>query len=196
MKTIITASALAVACLSASASEAKKKVVMSSLELQQLQSREIEAGKEQVFGAVMSVLQDSGYRIQAADKDTGLITGIASTSSKLSWKPFVGFGKSKKSPIVSAFIEPRSPTTTRVRLSFVMGKINSTMYGAGPQDEEPIYDVAVYQNAFEQINQTVFIRQTMDAPAATVASPAAPVAPAAAPVVTPIATPVKAAVAK
>lgn len=176
MKKAIIASAVAVACFSASASEAKKKIVMSSLELQQLQSREIEAGKEQVFGAVMSVLQDSGYRIQAADKDTGLITGIASTSSKMTWKPFVGIGKSKKSPIVSAFIEQRSPTATRVRLSFVMGKVSSTMYGAGPQDEEPIYDVAVYQNAFEQINQTVFIRQNMDSPAATVASPGAPVA--------------------
>jgi hypothetical protein len=176
MNKVIIASALAVACLSSSASEAKKKVVMSSLELQQLQSREIEAGKEQVFGAVMSVLQDSGYRIQAADKDTGLITGIASTSSKTTWKPFVGLGKSKKSPIVSAFIEQRSPTTTRVRLSFVMGKISSNFYGAGPQDEEPIYDVAVYQNAFEQINQTVFIRQNMDSPAATVASPRAPIA--------------------
>lgn len=65
---------------------------------------------------------------------------------------------------------------TKVRLSFVMGKVNSTIYGSGPQDEEPIYDVAVYQNAFEQINQTVFIRANMDAPAATVASPVAPVA--------------------
>jgi hypothetical protein len=176
MKKVIIASAIAVACFTTSASEAKKKVVLSSLELQQLQSREIEASKEQVFGAVMSVLQDSGYRIQAADKDTGLITGIASTSSKMTWKPFGGIGRSKKSPIVSAFIEQRSPTATRVRLSFVMGKVSSTMYGSGPQDEEPIYDVAVYQNAFEQINQTVFIRQNMDAPAATVASPSAPVA--------------------
>jgi hypothetical protein len=30
----------------------------------------------------MSVLQDEGYRINAADKDTGLITAIASTKAK------------------------------------------------------------------------------------------------------------------
>lgn len=191
MKKALVAVALVTACVTVTAADAKKKVVMSSLELQQLQSREIEAGKEQVFGAVMSVLQDSGYRIQAADKDTGLITGISSTSSKLSWKPFVGFGKSKKSPIVSAFIEQRSPTLTRVRLSFVMAKVNSTLYGSGPQDEEPIYDQSVYQTAFEQINQTVFIRSNMDAPAATAASIAAPVAAPAA-----VAVPVSAAVIK
>ncbi|WP_244624346.1 hypothetical protein [Sphingomonas sp. So64.6b] len=123
----------------------------------------------------MSVLQDSGYRIQAADKDTGLITGIASTTGKMTYSLWTGFGKSKKSPIVSAFIEQRGPGMTRVRLSFVMGKVKSTIYGSGAQDEEPIYDPAVYQKAFEQINQTLFIRAGMDAPAATAASTAAPV---------------------
>ena len=182
MKKLIVALAMAGACLDASVAYAKKPVVMSSLELQQLQGRDIEASKDQVFGAVMSVLQDSGYRIQAADKDTGLITGIASTKGKMSYSLWTGFGKSKKTPIVSAFIEQTSPSTTHVRLSFVMGKVKSTVYGSGAQDEEPIYDVSVYQTAFEQINQTVFIRQTMKSPAATVASPGAPIA------ATPVAT--------
>lgn len=178
MNKMVIALAMASACFSVSGADAKKKVVMSSLELQQLQGRDIEASKEQVFGAVMSVLQDSGYRIQAADKDTGLITGLASTSGKMSYSLWTGFGKSKKTPIVSAFIEQTSPTSTHVRLSFVMGKMKSTIYGSGAQDEEPIYDVAVYQTAFEQINQTVFIRKNMKAPAATAAAPGAPVAPA------------------
>ena len=156
---------------------AKKAPPPTGLALQQLQSRDIEGSKEQVFGAVMSVLQDSGYRIQAADKDTGLITGIASTTAKMTYSLFTGFGKSKKSPIVSAFIEPRGPLATRVRLSFVMGKVKASLYGSQPQDEEPIYEPEVYQKAFEQINQTLFIRKNMDSPAATVASPQAPIAP-------------------
>ncbi len=175
MKKVAILAACIAASVTTSSVDAKKKPEMSGLELQQLQSREIEANKEQVFGAVMSVLQDNGYRIQAADKDTGLITAIASTSSKMTYNLFTGFGKSKKSPIVSAFIEPRTSAITRVRLSFVMGKVKSTLYGAGAQDEEPIYDPAVYQKAFEQINQTVFVRQSMDAPAATAASVKAPV---------------------
>jgi len=136
----------------------KKEAAPSGLELQQIQSKDIEASKTLVFGAVMSVLQDSGYRIQAADKDTGLITGVASTSGKLTYNLFIGFGKSKKTPIVSAFIEEKTPTITSVRLSFVMAKTKSTIYGAGSPDEEPIYDAAVYQDAFEKINQAVFIR--------------------------------------
>jgi hypothetical protein len=176
MNTLRYAVAIVALCGTSSLAVAKKKVELSPLELQQLQARDIEASKDQVFGAVMSVLQDGGYRIQAADKDTGLITGVASTKAKMTYSIWTGFGKSKKSPIVSAFIESRAPGMTRVRLSFVMGKVRSTLYGSGAQDEEPIYDPVVYQKAFEQINQTVFIRQNMDSPAATAASPAAPVA--------------------
>jgi hypothetical protein len=176
MKPMIVLAALVSVAISGPAL-AKKAPPPSGLALQQLQSRDVEGTKDQVFGAVMSVLQDSGYRIQAADKDTGLITGVASTTSKMTYNLFTGFGKSKKSPIVSAFIEPRGNSATRVRLSFVMGKIKSSLYGSQPQDEEPIYDPEVYQKAFEQINQTVFIRKNMDSPAATAASPQAPIAP-------------------
>jgi len=176
-KTHLIGTAFALASISVAA-EAKKAPQPTALELQQLQGRDIEGTKDQVFGAVMSVLQDSGYRIQAADKDTGLITGVASTKSKTTWAPFVGFGKSKKSPIASVFIEAISPTVTHVRISFVMAKVKSSLYGSSPQDEEPIYEPSTYQAAFEQINKTVFIRRGMNAPSATAASPIAPIAPA------------------
>jgi hypothetical protein len=171
--------ALAIASImvaSPAMAQKKKKGAPTALELQQLQSRDIEGSKEMVFGAVMTILQDSGYRIQAADKDSGLITGISSTKSKLTWSPFVGIGKSKKSPVVSAFVESRSPTITNVRLSFVMAKVKSNLYGSQPQDEEPIYDTVTYQSAFEKLNQAVFIRQSMMAPSATPVAAALPAA--------------------
>jgi hypothetical protein len=154
------------ALIIASPSVAKKEVAISGLALQQLQSREFQGEKGMVFGAVMSVLQDSGYRIQAADKDTGLITGVASTTAKRTFNLFTGFGKKKQSPVVSVFIEELAPGRTNVRLSFVMAKIKSNGYGsAGPQDEIPIYDPAVYKDAFEQIEQALFLRKGMAAPA-------------------------------
>ena len=170
MKNLVIGSALMLALAGAPA-QAKDKHVPSGLELQQMQAKDIEGTKDVVFGAVMSVLQDGGYRIQAADKDTGIITGISSTKSKMIYSLWTGFGKSKKSPIVSVFIETRTPSVTRVRLTFVMAKVKSSIYGAGAQDEEPIYDPVVYQDAFEKINQAVFIRNGMN-----VNSPPAPVA--------------------
>lgn len=178
------AAAAAVALVGVSGAEAKKREV-TGLELQQMQARDLEASKSVVFSAVMSVLQDSGYRIGAADKDTGLITAVASTKSKMTWMPFVGFGRSKKTPVVSAYIEERSPRITSVRLNFVMGRASSNSWGSNA-DEEPITDPAVYTDAFERIQKAVFIRLAADAPVppraaevpvAAAATPPAAVAP-------------------
>jgi hypothetical protein len=90
----------------------------------------------------------------------------------------VGFGKSKKTPVVSAYIEERGATMARVRLSFVLTKNAGNQFGASA-DEEPIIDPTVYQGAFEKINKEVFVRQAMSNPipvattAVGVASPAA-----------------------
>jgi hypothetical protein len=143
--------------------EAKKKPQLSGLELQQLQSKDFDAPKAVTFPAVMSVLQDSGYRIGSADRDTGLITATASTKTKMTWLPFIGFGTSKKTPVVSAFIEDRGLGMSRVRLNFVMGKITNNNQLGGLSDEEPILDPVVYRDAFEKVSQAVFVRQTLDA---------------------------------
>ena len=163
---------LALAFSLASSPIAAKEKEITGLELQQIQSHDFEGKKDLVFGAVMSVLQDAGYLIQAADKDTGLITGIGSSKGKLTYNLFGGFGNSKKTPIASVYLEEFGANMTRVRINFVMGKIKSTIYSSSPQDEEPITDAAAYQDAFEKISQAVFLRQSMVAPAPAPAQPA------------------------
>lgn len=171
-RSIFAAAALAVSVASTPQAVAKDKTPeMTPLQIQAMQSRDIEGSYKTVFASVMSVLQDAGYRIENADRDTGLVTGIGSSKGKLTYNLFMGFGKSKKSPIVSAFAEEINTNTIRVRLNFVMAKIKSNGYGSQPQDEEPVLDAAVYQDAFEKINQAVFIRNSM-----TEASPAKPTA--------------------
>ena len=150
---------LACSALSADAKEGKP----SGLELQQIQSRDFEASYDSVFPSVVTVLQDAGYRIQSADKNSGLITGVASTKSKLTYG-FGGWGKKKKTPVVSAFVEARGSAASRVRLSFVMAKTKSSLYGMNSADEDPILDPAIYQDAFEKIAQAIFVRTSMDAP--------------------------------
>lgn len=148
--------------LVATGAEAKKPPQVSGLELQQIQSHSFEASKNVVFAAVMTVLQDSGFRVGSAEKDTGLITAIGTSERHMTWVPFVGFGSSKKNPIVTAFIEERGQGT-RVRLNFVMAKVKNNNYNA-MSDEEAILDPAVYKDAFEKIDKEVFIRQAENAP--------------------------------
>jgi hypothetical protein len=141
-----------------------KKMEMTALQMQAMQTRDIDGQYKVVFASVISILQDAGYRIDDADRESGLITGVGSSKGKLSYNLFTGFGKSKKSPMVSAFIEEINGEITRVRLNFVMATLKSNAYGSQPQDEEPILDAAVYADAFEKINQAVFVRQSMSAP--------------------------------
>jgi hypothetical protein len=143
---------------------AAKKPHLTSLEIQSMQSREFEVDKDTAFAAVMTVLQDEGYRIGSADKETGLITGAASTTTKTTWLPFVGFGKGKKTPVVSAFIEQRTKATTRVRFNFVMTKNAANQYGSSA-DEEPILDPQVYQDAFVKLDKEIFVRSATKEPA-------------------------------
>ncbi|MET0445244.1 MAG: hypothetical protein ABW151_11780 [Pseudorhodoplanes sp.] len=150
------------ATFAATATEAKKQPQLSGLELQQVQARDFETTKSVAFASVMTVLQDSGFRINSADKETGLITGIGTSERHMTFVPFVGFGSSKKNPVMTAFIEERG-RNTRVRLNFVMAKMKNGNYG-DRSDEEAILDPAVYKDAFEKIEKEVFIRQAENAP--------------------------------
>lgn len=175
------AAAFAFGSFSTNLAHAEKQPTLSGLALQQIQSRDFEAPKSITFPATISILQDAGYRIGDADIVTGIVTATASTKTKMTWLPFVGIGTSKKTPIVSVFIEDMGPNMSRVRLNFVMGKLKNGLIA----DETPIYDTATYKDAFERISQAVFIRQAMlskPAPAPSVEAPAAtsaqaPVAP-------------------
>ena len=153
----------AFALISSAHVKAKKQPAQTGIALQQIQSRDYEVGKEVSFPAVMTVLQDAGYRIAEADKDTGLITGAASTKSATTYNIFWGLGKKKHTPVVSAFVEDRG-RGSRVRLNFVLTTTKSRIYGVGSADEEPITDPAIYRDAFERIEKEIFVRQALNSP--------------------------------
>lgn len=160
-KSVIASAVAFVMVVGAVPAEAKKKPALTALALQQLQSKDFESDKATAFAAVMTVLQDEGYRVQTGDRETGLITAVGAGKKNLTWLPFVGFGSSKKTPVVTAFVEEIGPGFTRVRLNFVMAKIKSNAYGTDLGDEEPITEAEVYQDAFEKVAQSIFVRQSM-----------------------------------
>lgn len=162
----------AIAAAVASPSSAKEPQP-TGLALQQIQARDLETTADVAFPAVMTVLQDSGYRISTADKATGLIVAEGSSKKITTYNIWFGLGAKKRVPTVSAFIEQRGPQLTRVRLSFVTSMRKSRNAFS---DEEPVTDPSVYKGAFEQIEKEIFLRNSMNATA-----PAAPAAPVAAP---------------
>ena len=64
-----------------------------------------------------------------------------------------------------------------------MAKVKSALYGSQPQDEEPITEAEVYQDAFNKVDQALFIRTSMTQ------APAQPAPAAVEPAPTPAASP-------
>lgn len=148
--------AFLIAFAAAPAAAADQKLVLSPLQIQQMQMRTFEAPYEVVFPSVVSVLQDSGFRLEAADKVSGFVSGTASTPAKSSWGSY-----KKQTPVASVFIEKISEKSASVRINFVTVKEKNNGYGGVRRDELPVMDIAVYSDAFEKISQAIFVRQSI-----------------------------------
>ena len=130
----------------------------SALELQAIQSKQFETSKKVAFAATLSVFQDLGYIISAANLDTGLIT--AKSPTKQNFVLFVGQRMSDTK--ATAFVEQITPKDARVRLNFVRDESTSSGYGMKGENDTPIEDARPYQEAFAKIEHAIFIRKNVN----------------------------------
>lgn len=135
-----------------------KRSTMSPLELQSIQSKHFENGKSLVFRSVVSVFQDLGYIVESADHETGFITAKSATKSDTNFFQALGGYSSTQTTKATAFVEELRPKYTKVRLNFVQISKGSSAYGQQNQNDEPILDPKIYQNAFNKIDDAIFIR--------------------------------------
>ena len=126
------------------------------LEIQNLQTRSFENELDVVFPSVISVFQDLGYTIKSADKYTGLITAVSTAVSDEATKFWLGTTHISQTS-ATAFIEEIGKTT-RVRISFVAITKKSNYYGRSDENEVPVYIAEVYVNAFDRIDNAIFVR--------------------------------------
>lgn len=162
MKKLIFAILLGSAVTSVSV-EAKKAPEMTPMQLQALQSKEFETGKENLFGAVMTVLQDLGYQVQSADVQTGFVTAVSATQNKTNFLEAFGGARSSGNTKLTAFIQQMPSGSTRVRLNFLNAKTTSSAYGQNSQNDKPILDAAVYNNAWDKIDEALFVMGALQA---------------------------------
>lgn len=130
--------------------------MLTPLEIQNLQTREYEHGKDVVFPSVLSVFQDLGYTVKSADKDTGLITAESAAKSDAASKFWLGISNISQTS-ATAFIE-KIGKITKVRLNFVTSSKKSHGYGQSDRQDTPILNAEVYKNAFERVENAIFVR--------------------------------------
>jgi len=134
-----------------------QKPEMTPLEIQSMQSRQFSASYNNVFASTMSVFQDLGYSVTGADKDTGLISAESATGSDVAYAIFTGSTLTSQTR-ATAFVE-RLKNKTNVRLNFVEARQTSSGWGQTNRRDQPIMDASIYQNAFERIENAIFIRR-------------------------------------
>ena len=145
------------AFLSASPAIAEKKKTLTPMELQAIQSREFETSKEMAFGAVMTIIQDLGYTVESADIASGFITAASPTENKTNFLEAFGGAASSGNTVMTVFILQMPSKMTRIRLNFVNSKSTSSAYGRGSRQDKPILDAAVYNNAWERVDEALFV---------------------------------------
>ncbi len=129
---------------------------MTPLEIQSMQTRAWEVDQGIVFRSVVSVFQDLGYTIQTADINSGLITSESAASSNVAAALFTGTTRVEQTR-ATAFVEEIG-SETRVRLNFVRTERRSMESGQTDRQDTPILNADTYQNAFERIDNAIFIR--------------------------------------
>lgn len=156
--------AIALACAITSAPATAKKATMTPLELQAIQSREFEVDKGTAFGAVMTVIQDLGYTVSSADVQSGFITAASPNKNKTGFFDALGGISASGNTMVTAFLMQMPSGSTRVRLNFVNTKNSSTAWGRDTREDKPILEAEPYNNAWERIDEALFVLGALNAP--------------------------------
>ena len=165
------------ALLASPAALAKKKVELTPMEIQALQSHEYETSKEVLFASVVSVFQDLGYQLANADMGSGFITASSPMKNKTSFWDAMAKQQGSGNTKVTAFVEQMPGSAARVRLNFMNSKMTSGVWGGSSAEDKPILDPLTYKNAWDKIDEAVFTRSASKA----VASPGTPAEKTAAP---------------
>ena len=133
---------------------------LDPLALQQMQTQDFETSKKILFASVISVFQDTGFVIEAADLETGVITSKSATVTNQSY----GIGYIYSVAVrATAFVEETSPNHAKARLNYLESRIQSTAYGAGSPNDIPNEDPAYYEKIFNKIREAVFLREAYKA---------------------------------
>ncbi|MCD8340140.1 MAG: hypothetical protein LUC43_08085 [Burkholderiales bacterium] len=121
---------------------------IASEQLMAMQTRDYHATVDQVFAAIISTFQDSGYIISSADKSTGLVIASSLAQPEI---PFMsGYVRTTTDKIVTS-VRALSPKEVQVRLNIVRSVQVSETYGLQAQKEFPRTIPEVYDQIFNQI---------------------------------------------
>ncbi len=127
-------------------------------ERRHLQERTVGSSRPVVFASIINALTDLGFRVTAADANTGFITALGGGQERIS----VGLGglsRDSEVPVVSAFVEERPQGISVVRVVFAKSNLSSST--RGQSGERVIYDAGTYHEFFSRLNYEIQARSDL-----------------------------------
>jgi len=125
---------------------------LSNIQRRSIESKELEGSFEDGFRATMSVLQDRGYVIKHTDYDAGVIQAETMMRTNI----FGGYSYS-----VTATIEQFGKNRLKERITFIKKMITDMGQHGRTVDSTIIYDPALLQQVYDEIQKEIFMRQNL-----------------------------------
>ncbi len=129
---------------------------LTTLQIRELQSRDLQGTFENAYKANLQVLQDYGYVIKNSDYQSGVIQGETGVKKD---KNYFWNGLMINSE-VTATLEQFGPETVKERLSLV-NKWSNAYYGSDVKSQT-VVDSQLYQRIYDDIQKEMFIRQNLN----------------------------------
>ena len=139
--------------------ETERNGQSGSSELRPLQERTISRPKPLVFSSIINALTDLGFRVTAADLNTGFLTAVGGGQERIS----IGLGglsRDSDMPVVSAFVEERSQGVSVVRVVFAKSDLSSS--ARGQSGERLAYEASTYDEFFSRLDSEIQSRSIAD----------------------------------
>ena len=123
-----------------------------SQELRNLQERTVANSKSVVFASTINTLTDLGFRVTAADANTGFITATGGGQERI----LVGLGglsRDSEVPVVSTFVEERSQGISVIRIVFAKSNLSSS--ARGQSGERVVSSADTYHEFFSRLDREI-----------------------------------------
>lgn len=144
------------------ANNSEVKPQMSTLQIEQIQSKYYEKNKQDVFSAIISMLQSEGLMIKSADGTLGIIS--AKGMAKFEGLDLFTFSGGIKSSVLNVmiFVKEIKNNKIKVRINIIKEMIGKTAFGGGSSYEILIKDPQIYRAFFNKIDKNLFIETNIE----------------------------------
>jgi len=127
---------------------------LTSLQMREMQCRDLEGSFEHAYKATLQVLQDYGYIIENSDYQSGVIQGGTATKRDNWWSGLMVSSKA------TATIEQFKENLVKERITLVDKTKSSSQYGTH-ENSTIIEDPTIYQKMYNDIQKEIFVRTNL-----------------------------------